>query len=113
MSIFYPESNIGNIEYKVSLKLFTNIKLIKYATQLKYRILEGEGYAIYIVGITDKGYIKGIDEPIESITEKIDKICEQINSRISLILLCKYDFKKFIILKVISNFDLDTLSIII
>lgn len=113
MSIFYPESNIGNIEYKVSLKQFTNIKLIKYATQLKYRILEGEGHAIYIIGITDLGFINGLDEPIQSIISKINKICKQIDSKISLILSCKYNYKKFLIIKVISNFNISDLAIII
>ena len=113
MSVFEQESNIGNIEYKVSLKQFSNLKLIKYATQLKYRILEGEGYAIYIIGITDRGNIRGIDESVDFIIRKINYICNEINSKISLIIHCNFNYKKFIIVKIISNFDLNDLSIII
>ena len=113
MSIFDKECDIGNIEYKVSLKYLSNMKSIRYATQLNYRILEGEGHAIYIIGITDNGIIKGIDESIELIIKKINYICLQVNSKISFILYCNFNYKKFIIVKIISNFDLNDLSIII
>lgn len=48
MSIFCAEIDNGNIEYKLTLENLDIKKIIKYTTQLKYRVLEGYGKAIYI-----------------------------------------------------------------
>ncbi len=69
----------GNIEYKLKL---TNIKperLDAIATQLKYRIEEGMGEAIYEIGVTDDGKIVGIND--KDLNDSI-KILELVSQRI-------------------------------
>ena len=59
-------------------------KLQKRATQMLFRIHEGKGKAIYIVGIDDDGKNTGI--PIKDIHESItylDLISKQINANIN------------------------------
>lgn len=61
------ECNEGNREYK--LKLNSNHKIYKIASQLRYRLYEGDGKALYIVGIQDNGKTQGI--PLLEIFEAI------------------------------------------
>tara|TARA_Y100000385_G_C12785499_1_gene505329 strand:- start:298 stop:642 length:345 start_codon:yes stop_codon:yes gene_type:complete len=114
MNIFYREPDKGNLEYKVHLRNFSYLKFQKYSTQLKYRILEGEGEAIYIIGITDKGYVNGItNEEIYNTINKFSYICENVNCKIKLIMKCNYLNKLFLIIKVIANFSLENLPFLI
>ena len=61
------EIEIGNREYKISLdysnykKNIINKILSKKATQMNYRLYEGAGKAIYIIGIKDDGTPTGIN----------------------------------------------------
>lgn len=52
------ESDEGNREYK--LKLTSAHKIYKIASQLRYRLYEGDGKALYIIGISDNGKTQGI-----------------------------------------------------
>ena len=101
-----PEVFLGNREYKIYLdnetieqmKIkknkskefidnFKNIKNInklnKRASQLRFRLEEGKGKALYMIGITDKGNNDGID--IETLFKSINylyKMVEIINADI-------------------------------
>jgi len=101
-----PEVFLGNREYKIYLENepleqmkikknkskefidnFKNIKNInklnKRASQLKFRLEEGKGKALYMIGITDKGNNDGID--IETLFKSINylyKMVEIINADI-------------------------------
>ena len=62
-----PELFYGNKEYKERLDFDTNIKkhlinkvLNKKASQMRYRLIEGDGKAIYLIGIKDNGDACGI-----------------------------------------------------
>ena len=63
--MFSPENEDGNIEYKrhlcsEELKSFNNgynIRFQQLITQLKYRLDEGNGIAIYYIGVNDDGSI--------------------------------------------------------
>jgi GTPase len=114
MKIFYSEPDKGNLEYKLHLSDFNYEKFQRYSTQLKYRILEGAGYAIYIIGITDKGSVVGI--PLSEINYTIDKfnyICSNVNCKIDLIMKCVYKDCNFLIIKVSALFDIDELPFLI
>ncbi len=65
-----PETESGNIEYKLKIIPENQTRLIRLSTQLKWRCLEGNGLAIYFIGITDTGKIEGItpDEFNQSMT---------------------------------------------
>ena len=69
--LFFPnqsnEVEVGNREYKINLdysdkkpKILNNI-LNKKASQMKYRIAEGNGKAIYFIGLEDNGNAIGIE----------------------------------------------------
>ena len=84
----------GNREYKISLnytnykkQIFTNI-VNKKATQLLYRLNEGGGETIYIIGINDNGTTIGIllDDLIKSCTF-LDKLCKINNAIFNRILI--------------------------
>jgi GTPase len=80
-----PEVEIGNKEYKRNLlnQYPKNKFLHKRATQMKYRLLEGDGKAIYILGIEDCGRADGINEIDLDITiDNIKKIVEIIEAKI-------------------------------
>ena len=54
-----PEPEYGNIEYKLRLN---PDRLESLVSQLKYRLKEGGGIAIYYIGVDDKGVPRGISE---------------------------------------------------
>lgn len=60
--ILPPESDTGNIEYKLSLASVSIDTLVHRITQMKYRLREGNGEAIYYIGISDSGLPVGISE---------------------------------------------------
>ena len=82
-----PEKYYGNKEYKIFLDYANNKKknidniLEKRATQMLFRIYEGNGKAKYLIGIKDNGEAIGIDytQTLESIYFLI-KISLKINA---------------------------------
>jgi GTPase len=57
-----PESDIGHIEYKVKIDPQNTERLSHLTTQLLFRITEGNGIALYKIGVTDKGKVCGISK---------------------------------------------------
>ena len=78
-----PEIEIGNREYKWKLYQLDNHKLEKFISQMKYRLYEGNGKALYIIGILDNGIPIGItdDELFLSINQII-KVVQILNAKI-------------------------------
>jgi len=112
--MFCSEPSTGGMEYKLHLEDFTQLKYERYSTQLKYRILEGEGEAVYLIGVSDKGNITGI--PISRLNQTIDKlnyICNNVSCKISFVMRCSYDNIFFLIIKVIACFDMNKLKYLI
>jgi hypothetical protein len=52
-----PEPEFGNIEYKLKLITPSKQRLDHLVTQLKWRLNEGSGEAIYEIGVTDSGEV--------------------------------------------------------
>ena len=80
---FYMEAENywGNVEYKREFINMTSEKIKKYATQLKFRIIEGFGTCVYIIGVLDNGKVVGIKK--QNISEHksiMNKICNEINA---------------------------------
>lgn len=85
-----PEKYYGNKEYKIflSFEKYKNVDTIleKKATQMLFRIIEGNGIAKYLIGITDNGEAIGIDytKTLESlyflikISLKIDAVIKKL-----------------------------------
>ena len=93
VDIFYQdeieeEKDDGNIEYKRELLNLTEETINKRMTQMKYRIYEGSGEALYFIGVGDDGKLLGLNREeyeisiknLEIIANNIDcniiKICE-------------------------------------
>jgi GTPase len=67
------EKEYGNIEYKRELLNLDQDKINKRMTQMKYRIYEGLGEALYFIGVADDGTLLGLnnEEYIESVNNLI------------------------------------------
>ncbi len=81
-----------NIEFKEVLRKDIHLKEdIKksLASQMKFRMLNGNGCAIYFIGIKDNGEIKGLNErKFHETVHVINNISDEVNSRLR-------DIKKF------------------
>lgn len=114
MNIFNKELNTGNIEYKLNLCNMSANKFQKYSTQLQFRILEGNGSAVYIIGVNDYGYVIGIpDSEFNYTINLFNMICENIKCKIDLIIKCKLQNIRFLIFKVSSSIDISNLPFLI
>jgi elongation factor 1-alpha len=79
-----PEVESGNIEYKLKIVPDDDFRLDQLASQMKWRIDEGGGIAIYYLGISDNGEISGINKSDYSQSMKnISKITKKINANIT------------------------------
>ena len=75
------EKYYGNIEYKQELSNMDHNKIQKYATQMKFRLQEGDGTAIYYIGVQDDGNVIGVpNELIKKYKIIMNRICNEINS---------------------------------
>lgn len=84
------ESEEGNVEYKWKLVNISPERFEHLVSQLKYRLTEGQGEAIYEIGIDDDGFPKGLlddefDESIATLTRMaaelqadVTIVCEKV-----------------------------------
>ena len=85
-----PEIESGNIEYKLKVIPDDDFRLDQLASQMKWRIEEGNGIAYYYLGISDNGEISGINGKDYGISMKnINQIVKKIDAEIT-----KMDSKK-------------------
>ena len=57
-----PQVEEGNIEYKLKLVNPSKSRFEHLVTQMKWRLQEGEGEAIYEIGVADNGMLAGLTE---------------------------------------------------
>ena len=93
-----PEFYYGNKEYKISLNInkIKNIKkkknkiLNEKASQMLFRIVEGNGKAVYLIGVSDNGESKGIElKEIYISLFYLEKISQIIDAKIKKIRIYK------------------------
>lgn len=88
-----PEKEEGNKEYKRYLKCKTNYKkefIEKRASQMLYRLIEGEGNAIYMLGVDDDGKIYSLDKKIiDETIQNLKLIAEKIDASINVVRIYK------------------------
>lgn len=53
---------VGNIEYKLKLLNPTPSRFEHLVTQMKWRLQEGQGEAIYEIGVADNGFLRGLSD---------------------------------------------------
>lgn len=88
-----PEKYYGNKEYKRFIDCHSeniNYFINKRASQMLFRLIEGDGNAIYILGINDNGIIYSLNKYyIEKTLKYIKIIANQINADIKVIRIYK------------------------
>lgn len=57
-----PEPQLGNIEYKLKLINPSTQRFEHLVTQMKWRLREGHGEAVYEIGVSDSGYLHGLND---------------------------------------------------
>lgn len=60
--ILPPEPQLGNIEYKLKLINPTSQRFEHLVTQMKWRLREGKGEAVYEIGVLDSGFLHGLND---------------------------------------------------
>lgn len=94
-----PEQEFGNKEYKIYLspgikrnkkKRYPKQNMDNYiqnkSSQMLYRLIEGKGKAIYLLGIQDNGEIRGMDSEEMKITlENMSLMAQQIKAQIRIV----------------------------
>ena len=78
-----PEVEYGNKEYKLKIINKENDRIEQLASQLKWRLNEGNGEALYYIGVNDDGSVIGLSgNELKETIMNIKKMCEKINSKI-------------------------------
>lgn len=57
-----PEPQLGNIEYKLKLIDPSSLRFEHLVTQMKWRLREGHGEAVYEIGVADSGHLHGLSD---------------------------------------------------
>ncbi len=75
------EQESGPIEYKLLVKPLNEQRLERLASQMQYRLNEGNGEAIYEIGVEDNGALVGIPlEELESSLRNLADIAQKIKA---------------------------------
>jgi elongation factor 1-alpha len=81
-----PEIYDGNTEYKLVLEPKDNKRLKGLTTQMGFRLREGNGRAIYWLGIMDNGYALGITKDLlDKSIDILKSIAESLGARIQIL----------------------------
>ncbi|XP_057315333.1 GTP-binding protein 2-like [Hydractinia symbiolongicarpus] len=76
-----PEVEEGNIEYKLKLVNPSLYRLDHLVTQMKWRLQEGDGQAIYEIGVEDNGCMSGLEkDELDSSLETLSKMAERLEA---------------------------------
>lgn len=84
--LWIPEIEEGNIEYKKFLLNPSKQKIDRLTSQMKWRLNEGLGEAIYVIGIEDNGYPVGISQKYLHETQSvIENIAKNLDCKTTII----------------------------
>ena len=62
MACTHTQVEEGNVEYKLKLLNPTASRFEHLVTQMKWRLREGHGEAIYEIGVADSGAMRGLSD---------------------------------------------------
>lgn len=78
-----PEIEEGNVEYKLKLLDPTPARFARLVTQLKWRLLEGEGQCYYEIGVADSGLLIGLTKKeLERSLETLEEMAGEIGASV-------------------------------
>lgn len=81
-----PEVEEGNIEYKLKLVNPSESRMEHLVTQMKWRLQEGQGEAIYEIGVEDNGNLTGLTEAeMKASLETLQKMAIRLGATLSVI----------------------------
>lgn len=81
-----PEIEEGNIEYKLKLVNPSESRMEHLITQMKWRLEEGEGEAIYEIGVEDNGMLVGLSKPdLDASMESLQTMALRLGAAISVL----------------------------
>ncbi len=105
------ESYFGNREYKRHLIFANNVTIDKKSTQMLFRLNEGSGKALYLIGVADCGKTTGLtyDEFIFSL-ENFIKMVNIVSSKIEKINIYELTNEQKYILTIRVSRELDPIT---
>ncbi|XP_054168402.1 GTP-binding protein 2-like [Oppia nitens] len=81
-----PECEEGNIEYKLKLINPSKTRFEHLVTQMKWRLREGHGEAIYEIGVEDKGLLIGLSqEEVNASLETLYLMADKLGATITIL----------------------------
>jgi len=81
-----PEPQSGNIEYKLKLVNPTKQRFEHLVTQMKWRLREGQGEAIYEIGVGDDGFCHGLTcEEMDASLETLSAMAKRLGASASVL----------------------------
>ncbi|XP_075931813.1 GTP-binding protein 2 isoform X1 [Anarhichas minor] len=81
-----PEAEEGNIEYKLKLVNPTQYRFEHLATQMKWRLQEGRGEAVYQIGVEDNGMLVGLsEEDLRTSLRTLHMLAEKVGADITVL----------------------------
>ncbi|XP_031550108.1 GTP-binding protein 2-like [Actinia tenebrosa] len=81
-----PEVEEGNVEYKLKLVNPSDSRLIHLTTQMKWRLQEGQGEAIYEIGVEDNGLVIGLPEKeLQSSLKTLELMASKLGASTSIL----------------------------
>ncbi|XP_035218281.1 GTP-binding protein 2-like isoform X2 [Stegodyphus dumicola] len=79
-----PEAAEGNVEYKLKLVKPSKSRFEHLVTQMKWRLREGQGEAIYAIGVADGGTLIGLgDEEMKESLQTLYKMAEKLGADVT------------------------------
>lgn len=82
---YNEEIDYGNNEYKLKLNNINAKRMEKLATQMKFRLTEGQGECFYTIGISDSGEAIGLDkDELEDSLKVLYLITQSIEAQMSI-----------------------------
>ncbi|KAL1760543.1 hypothetical protein FB107DRAFT_256076 [Schizophyllum commune] len=81
-----PESDDGNVEYKLQLLSPSPARFARLVTQMKWRLLEGGGQAYYELGVADSGALIGLPRnELEQSLETLEMMAGEIGASVIIV----------------------------
>ena len=109
------EQYYGNVEYKLKFEYMNDLKIKKYATQMKFRIIEGNGEAVYLIGVQDNGQIIGLPKSeVEYSIDILKKIAQEIDSCIKQVIKINVENsdKKILMVTIKAEFNIEDIFVL-
>lgn len=76
----------GNVEYKWRIVDPSPERFAQLVSQLKWRLMEGQGEAIYELGVEDDGTLRGLCESdLEASVTNLTRMCKELDAECSLV----------------------------